>query len=87
MEIPVQTKGIRVFDHWIQRSIVAWAAVTLLAGCGMVFGQSQGAVVAIDLGAALDRLPKAEADWDGTLKLDRFLPANGVSMRTTPTAA
>ncbi len=87
MEIPVQTKGIRVFDHWIQRSIAVCAAVTLLAGCGMVFGQAQGAVVAIDLGAALDHAPAAEADWDTTLKLDRFLPANGVPAPTTPTAA
>ena len=76
-----------MFNHWTQRSIAVSAAVTLLAGFGMVFGQAQGAAVAIDLGAAVDRPPKAEADWDGTLKLDRFLPANGVPMQTTPTAA
>ena len=50
---------------------------------------AQGAIVAMNLGPALDRPPVVQSDWEPAVTIDRFLPANGNSeqVRATPTSS
>ena len=51
--------------------------------------QAQGAIVAMNLGPAVDRPLVALSDWEAAVTIDRFLPANGSGgqVRSTPTSA
>jgi alpha-glucosidase (family GH31 glycosyl hydrolase) len=70
----------------MRKNCLSILVVLMVMLSGVLAAQAQVSVIAMDLGPAANRAPKAESDWQAGVTVDRFLRANGQNIPVTPTS-